>query len=39
LTIRARHLAGLLVPDLAWTTIAALLNWQPVRLNGPFGNA
>jgi tryptophan-rich sensory protein len=29
--------AWLLVPYLAWVTAAALLNWQIVRLNGPFG--
>jgi benzodiazapine receptor len=29
--------AWLLVPYLAWVTAAALLNWEIVRLNGPFG--
>lgn len=29
--------AWLLVPYLAWVTAAALLNWQTVKLNGPFG--
>ncbi|MBP7659032.1 MAG: tryptophan-rich sensory protein [Burkholderiaceae bacterium] len=33
----ARPAAWLLVPYLVWVTIAALLNWQTVRLNGPFG--
>lgn len=33
----ARSAAWLLVPYLAWVAIAALLNWQTVRLNGPFG--
>jgi benzodiazapine receptor len=27
----------LLVPYLAWVTFAAFLNWEIVRLNGPFG--
>ena len=31
--------AWLLVPYLVWVAIAALLNWQTVRLNGPFGPA
>ncbi|MEO6745692.1 MAG: TspO/MBR family protein [Caldimonas sp.] len=31
--------AWLLVPYLIWVAIAALLNWQTVRLNGPFGSA
>jgi translocator protein len=29
--------AWLLVPYLAWVTIAAVLNWSSVKLNGPFG--
>jgi translocator protein len=29
--------AWLLVPYLAWVAFAALLNWQTVKLNGPFG--
>ncbi len=33
----ARPAAWLLVPYLVWVAIAALLNWQTVRLNGPFG--
>ncbi len=28
--------AWLLVPYLVWVSIAALLNWQTVQLNGPF---
>jgi len=31
--------AWLLVPYLAWVTAAAVLNWQTVQLNGPFGVA
>ena len=31
--------AGLLTPYLLWVAIAALLNWQTVKLNGPFGPA
>jgi len=31
--------AGLLAPYLLWVAIAALLNWQTVKLNGPFGPA
>ena len=27
----------LLVPYLVWVTFAAFLNWEIVRLNGPFG--
>jgi len=30
--------AALLAPYLVWVAIAALLNWQTVRLNGPFGS-
>ena len=33
----AKPAAWLLAPYLAWVTIAALLNWQTVKLNGPFG--
>jgi tryptophan-rich sensory protein len=33
----ARVAALLLVPYLAWVSAAALLNWQIVELNGPFG--
>jgi benzodiazapine receptor len=33
----ARVAAWLLAPYLVWVTIAAALNWQTVRLNGPFG--
>jgi translocator protein len=33
----ARLAAWLLVPYLVWVAIAAALNWQTVRLNGPFG--
>lgn len=33
----ARLAAWLLVPYLVWVAIAAMLNWQTVRLNGPFG--
>jgi tryptophan-rich sensory protein len=29
--------AWLLAPYLVWVSIAALLNWQTVQLNGPFG--
>lgn len=29
--------ASLLVPYLVWVAIAAVLNWQTVKLNGPFG--
>ena len=34
----SRASAALLLPYLAWVTIAALLNWQTVQLNGPFPN-
>ena len=35
---RRSKLAGaLLVPYLAWVTFAGRLNWEIVRLNGPFG--
>jgi translocator protein len=33
----AKSAAWLLVPYLVWVTLAALLNWQTVTLNGPFG--
>ena len=33
----ARLAAWLLVPYLIWVALAAALNWQTVRLNGPFG--
>ena len=33
----ARLAAWMLVPYLVWVAIAAALNWQTVRLNGPFG--
>ena len=33
----ARPAAWLLSPYLAWVAIAAVLNWQTVKLNGPFG--
>lgn len=33
----ARLGAVLLLPYLLWVSIAATLNWQTVRLNGPFG--
>ena len=32
----AKPAAWLLTPYLAWVAIAAALNWQTVRLNGPF---
>ncbi|MGJ7506173.1 TspO/MBR family protein [Variovorax sp. GT1P44] len=35
----SRAAAWLLAPYLAWVTVAALLNLQTVRLNGPFGGA
>ncbi|WP_233281355.1 TspO/MBR family protein [Sphingomonas changnyeongensis] len=36
--VRRSRVAGLLlVPYLVWVTIAGLLNWEIVRLNGPFG--
>jgi tryptophan-rich sensory protein len=35
---RLSKLAGaLLLPYIAWVTIAGILNWQVVQLNGPFG--
>lgn len=35
---RLSRLSGiLLVPYLVWVTVAGLLNWQVVQLNGPFG--
>lgn len=33
---RSRAAAWLLVPYLAWVIVAGLLNWEVVRLNGPF---
>jgi tryptophan-rich sensory protein len=33
----ARTASWLLVPYLVWVAVAALLNWETVRLNGPFG--
>jgi len=33
----SRMSAMLLLPYLAWVTVAGLLNWEIVRLNGPFG--
>jgi translocator protein len=33
---RSRVSAALLLPYLAWVTLAGVLNWQVVRLNGPF---
>lgn len=33
----ARIASWLLVPYLVWVSIAAVLNWETVRLNGPFG--
>ncbi len=35
----AKVAAWLLAPYLVWVTIAAALNWQTVKLNGPFGSA
>lgn len=34
---RSRSAAALLLPYLAWVSVAGLLNWEIVRLNGPFG--
>jgi benzodiazapine receptor len=33
----AKPAAWMLLPYLAWVAIAASLNWQTVKLNGPFG--
>lgn len=33
----AKNAAWLLAPYLAWVALAALLNWETVKLNGPFG--
>ncbi|MFM9927335.1 TspO/MBR family protein [Variovorax sp. H27-G14] len=33
----ARLASALMLPYLVWVTIAAVLNWETVRLNGPFG--
>jgi translocator protein len=35
----ARLAAWLLVPYLVWVALAAVLNWQTVVLNGPFGRS
>jgi tryptophan-rich sensory protein len=35
----AKTAAWLLAPYLVWVAIAAALNWQTVRLNGPLGAA
>ncbi len=35
----ARPAAWLLVPYLVWVAIAAVLNWQTVQLNAPFGGS
>ena len=35
----ARPAAWMLAPYLVWVAIAAVLNWQTVKLNGPFGGA
>ncbi len=35
----SRRAAWLLVPYLAWVAFAAALNFESVRLNGPFGTA
>jgi benzodiazapine receptor len=34
---RSKMAAMLLLPYLAWVTLAGILNWEIVRLNGPFG--
>ncbi len=34
----SRRAAALLVPYLVWVSIAAVLIWEVVRLNGPFGD-
>lgn len=34
---RSRIAALLLVPYMAWVTLAGALNWEVVRLNGPLG--
>ena len=33
----SRKAAALLIPYLVWVAIAGFLNWEVVRLNGPFG--
>ncbi len=33
----SRLAASLLLPYLAWVSVAGLLNWEVVQLNGPFG--
>ena len=35
----AKPAAWMLAPYLVWVAIAATLNWQTVKLNGPFGGA
>jgi translocator protein len=35
----AKPAAWLLLPYLVWVATAAVLNWQTVQLNGPFGTA
>jgi translocator protein len=35
----SRSAAAMLLPYLAWVAIAAVLNWETVKLNGPFGVA
>jgi tryptophan-rich sensory protein len=40
IVVSSRHsrlAAWLLLPYLAWVSVAGLLNWEVVRLNGPFG--
>ena len=38
LTVRHTRIgAVLLIPYLVWVSVAAFLNWEVVRLNGPFG--
>ena len=32
----SRLAAALLLPYIAWVSVAGLLNWQVVQLNGPF---
>lgn len=34
---RSRLAGALLVPYVIWVTIALVLNWEIIRLNGPFG--
>ena len=35
---RYAKLANWLLPYLVWVSFAAFLNWEIVRLNGPFGS-